>query len=45
VLIETSDGATEWNTIGVDNNIIAASWGAMEDAYNYGLLRQHDGTV
>jgi 2-isopropylmalate synthase len=45
VLIETSDGETEWNTIGVDDNIIAASWGAMEDAYNYGLLRQHDGTV
>jgi 2-isopropylmalate synthase len=45
VLIETSDGETEWNTIGVDDNIIAASWGAMEDAYNYGLLRQHDGAV
>ena len=29
--------------IGVDENIIAASWGAMEDAYNYGLLRQHTG--
>ncbi len=43
VLIETSDGETEWNTIGVDDNIIAASWGAMEDAYNYGLLRQHAG--
>jgi len=43
VLIETSDGDTEWNTIGVNNNIIAASWDAMEDAYNYGLLRQHHG--
>ncbi|HET9187358.1 MAG TPA: citramalate synthase, partial [Acidothermaceae bacterium] len=44
VLIETSDGETEWNTIGVDDNIIAASWGAMEDAYNYGLLRQDAGS-
>jgi 2-isopropylmalate synthase len=41
VLVETSDGKTEWNTIGVDENLIAASWQAMEDAYTYGLLRQH----
>jgi 2-isopropylmalate synthase len=41
VLIETSDGNTEWNTIGVDGNLIAASWQAMEDAYTYGLMRQH----
>ena len=43
VLIETSDGQTQWNTIGVDENVIAASWQAMEDAYSYGLLRQHAG--
>ena len=41
VLIETSDGKTEWDTIGVDENLIAASWQAMEDAYTFGLLRQH----
>jgi 2-isopropylmalate synthase len=41
VLIETSDGKSEWATIGVDENLIAASWQAMEDAYTYGLLRQH----
>ncbi|HTC68838.1 MAG TPA: alpha-isopropylmalate synthase regulatory domain-containing protein, partial [Acidothermaceae bacterium] len=41
VLIETSDGKTEWDTIGVHENLIAASWQAMEDAYTYGLLRQH----
>jgi 2-isopropylmalate synthase len=40
VLIETSDGQTQWNTIGVDENLIAASWQAMEDAYSYGLLRE-----
>jgi 2-isopropylmalate synthase len=43
VLIETSDGQTQWNTIGVDENLIAASWQAMEDAYSYGLLRQTAG--
>jgi 2-isopropylmalate synthase len=41
VLIETSDGKTEWDTIGVDENLIVASWQSMEDAYTYGLLRQH----
>ena len=40
VLVETSDGVTEWDTIGVDRNIIAASWQALEDAVTYGLLRQ-----
>jgi len=43
VLIETSDGKTEWNTIGVNENLIAASWDAMEHAYTYGLMRQHAG--
>jgi 2-isopropylmalate synthase len=40
VLVETSDGVTEWDTIGVDENVIAASWQALEDAVTYGLLRQ-----
>ncbi|HZG93895.1 MAG TPA: citramalate synthase [Mycobacteriales bacterium] len=40
VLVETSDGTTEWDTIGVDQNIIAASWQALDDAVTYGLLRQ-----
>jgi 2-isopropylmalate synthase len=39
VLVETSDGETEWSTVGVDENVIAASWEALEDAYTYGLLR------
>ena len=38
VLIETSDGTTEWDTIGVNENIIAASWEALEAAMTYGLL-------
>ncbi|MDQ1672181.1 MAG: 2-isopropylmalate synthase [Frankiaceae bacterium] len=40
VLIETSDGATSWDTVGVDENIIAASWQALDDAASFGLLRQ-----
>jgi len=40
VLVETSDGTTEWDTIGVDQNIIAASWQALDDAVTFGLLRQ-----
>jgi 2-isopropylmalate synthase len=40
VLVETTDGAAEWDTIGVDENIIEASWQALEDAVTYGLRRQ-----
>jgi len=40
VLVETSDGTGEWDTLGVDENIIAASWQALESAISYGLLRQ-----
>jgi 2-isopropylmalate synthase len=40
VLIETTDGTSRWDTIGVHENIIAASWEALEDAATYGLLRQ-----
>jgi 2-isopropylmalate synthase len=39
VLISTSDGTGEWSTVGVAENVIAASWQALEDAYTYGLLR------
>ena len=40
VLVETSDGIGEWNTIGVHENVIAASAMALEDALTFGLLRQ-----
>ena len=38
VLIETAEGAKRWNTVGVHENVIAASWLALEDAITYGLL-------
>src|SRR6266487_3887342 len=40
VLIESDDGAGDtWSTVGVDENIIAASWHALEEAVTYSLLR------
>lgn len=40
VLIQTTDGGSEWSTVGVHENVIEASWRALEDAYSAGLLRQ-----
>ncbi|MFJ9845277.1 citramalate synthase [Kitasatospora sp. NPDC101155] len=39
VLIESTDGTAAWSTVGVADNVIAASWLALEDAYTYGLIR------
>lgn len=39
VLVETSDGRGEWSTVGVHENVIAASAMALEDAVTFGLLR------
>jgi 2-isopropylmalate synthase len=33
VLIRSTDGDREWDTVGVSSNVIEASWKAMEDAY------------
>jgi len=40
VLVETSDGKGECSTVGVHENVIAASAMALEDALTFGLLRQ-----
>jgi 2-isopropylmalate synthase len=39
VLVETSDGVTSWETVGVGANIVEASWQALGDGVTYGLLR------
>jgi 2-isopropylmalate synthase len=39
VLIDSTDGNETWTTIGVSENIIEASWRALEDSLAYGLLR------
>jgi 2-isopropylmalate synthase len=41
VLIRSTDGAQEWDTVGVSSNVIEASWVAMEDAYAT-AVRLHD---
>ena len=38
VLIDTTDGEETWTTIGVSENVIEASWAALEDSIVYGLL-------
>ena len=38
VLVQTSDDHREWTTVGVDSNVVQASWLAMVDAVRYGLL-------
>ena len=39
VLIETSDGQTSWETVGVAGNIVEASWQALVEGVTYGLVR------
>jgi 2-isopropylmalate synthase len=37
VHVETSNGTRSWNTVGVGENIIAATWQALVDSIEYGL--------
>lgn len=39
VLIDSSDGVDTWTTVGSSTNIIEASWTALADSFEYGLLR------
>lgn len=40
VLIQTTDGKTEWGTVGVDSNIVTASLRALEDSMEYAIIRR-----
>jgi len=42
VLIESSDGNEEWQTVGGSTNIIEASWLALADGLEYWLLKHGD---
>ncbi len=42
VLVESSDGKDSWSSVGVHENIIEASWQALSDGMEYGLLRQEN---
>ena len=44
VLVDTTDGQHEWSTVGVHENVIEASWQALEEAYTTGLLRHGTST-
>jgi 2-isopropylmalate synthase len=44
VLILTEDSGGSWSTVGVHENVIVASWLAIVDAIDYGLLRAGVGT-
>jgi 2-isopropylmalate synthase len=37
VLIDSSDGAHTWSTVGASSNILEASWQALGDSLEYGL--------
>lgn len=40
VLIDSSDGEKVWSSIGVHENIIEASWRALRDSIEYGLIHK-----
>ncbi len=44
VLVESSDGHQRWTTVGVSTNIIEASYQAVVEALEYGLLLQQSST-
>jgi 2-isopropylmalate synthase len=39
VLIESSDGLSEWGTVGVNDNIVEASLQALVDSLEYALVK------
>jgi 2-isopropylmalate synthase len=38
VLIDTQNGTKSWSTVGASTNIIEASWRALADSVEYGLM-------
>jgi len=41
VLIDTRNSTTRWSTVGASTNIIEASWRALADSMEYGLMVVH----
>lgn len=39
-IVDSADAADTWSTIGVSTNVIDASWHALVDSIEYGLLRR-----
>jgi len=44
VLLDASDGRRVWGSIGVSENVIAASWDALVDSLEYGMQPQINAT-
>jgi len=42
VLIESTDRAGEWTTVGVHGNVVEASWLALVDALAFAALRRRE---
>ena len=42
VLIESTDGKNTWETLGVSENILEASWQALVDSIDYKLLLEEE---
>ena len=42
VLIDSTDGDRTWSTVGVDSNVIEASWQALVDSLVFGILHAAD---
>ena len=40
VLIQSADSTGKWDTVGVSENIIEASWQALVDSINYLLMKR-----
>jgi 2-isopropylmalate synthase len=40
VLIETKNGTSSWNTVGVSSDVVDASWKALVDSITYHLLKK-----
>jgi 2-isopropylmalate synthase len=45
VLIDTQNGLRRWSTVGASPNIIEASWRALVDSVEYGLLTVPEGAL
>jgi 2-isopropylmalate synthase len=43
VLIQSEDGKNSWGTVGVSENLIEASWEALVDSIEYGILYKNSG--
>jgi 2-isopropylmalate synthase len=41
VLIDTHNGHETWSTVGAGTNIIEASWNALVDSVEFGLMLSH----